>query len=145
MAQRARQTYQSALTLLDEGDVDRAIVELRNTSSPPDHPGKPARHWPCPVGGKGQRQATSANTCVSSNNPDDADARISCPKSRSLLEVGLERHGSYARDIDPEQRASPWRWIMGIETATSPAPVDLQSGRRRLDRRTHGFFARTCS
>ncbi|SDW99766.1 Flp pilus assembly protein TadD, contains TPR repeats [Ruegeria halocynthiae] len=102
---RAERHYQSALELLEEGDVVRALVELRNVIKF-DVEHKDGRLLYASMLAKtGEKQeAISQYLRVVEQNPDNVEARI--PLTRLLLEFNAWeesiRHGRAARELAPE-------------------------------------------
>lgn len=106
--ERAEEHYQNALTLLQEGDPDRAIVELRNVFSfVGNHLG--ARHELARIfleEKENPQQAFSQYLRIAEQYPDDLKARM------ELSEIAffganweeMERHGSKSRELDPTNR-----------------------------------------
>lgn len=103
--ERAEEHYQSALTLLSEGDIDRAIVELRNVFRlVPNH--KEARYEIARahmVKGNPER-AYSQFLRLVEQYPEELEARIELSEIafHSASWDELLRHGTIARDLDPE-------------------------------------------
>ena len=103
--ERAEEHYQSALTLLSEGDIDRAIVELRNVFRlVPNH--KEARYEiaRAHLAQDAPEQAYRQFLRLVEQYPEELDARIEL--SEIAFQVAswdeLVRHGTIARELDPE-------------------------------------------
>jgi tetratricopeptide (TPR) repeat protein len=122
--ERAEGHYQSALTLIAEGDIDRAIVELRNVFRlVPDH--KEARYELARAflsTRDSPRQAYGQFLRIAEQYPDDVEARIEL----SLLAFvsanweEMERHGSKAIELEPENlRVKTIEAALNYRTAVS--------------------------
>lgn len=106
--ERAEEHYQNALTLLEEGDPQRAVVELRNVFTlVPNH--FEARQELARILLEDlnlQQQAYGEYLRIVEQYPDDLKARI------ELSEMAffganweeMQRHGSKARELDPENQ-----------------------------------------
>lgn len=128
--ERAEEHYQSALSLLDEGDVDRAIVELRSVF-PLVANHQEARRTLARVllEDKGRPQAAySQYLLIVEQYPDDIEARI------HLSEIAyfsgnwdeMIRHGTKARELAPEDTrvkaiATALDYRQAIEDEDGPA------------------------
>lgn len=131
--ERAEEHYQTALSLIAEGDYDRAIVELRNVFQL-DGSHKEARRTLAHVTltERGNRQeAYSQYLRLAEQYPDDLDARI------KLSEIAfaaanwdeLERHGAKAEELAPnDSRVIPLTTARKYRTA-----VQAQDASARRD------------
>lgn len=131
--ERAEEHYQTALSLIAEGDFDRAIVELRNVFQL-DGSHKEARRTLAHVTltERGNRQeAYSQYLRLAEQYPDDLDARI------KLSEIAfaaanwdeLERHGAKAEELAPnDSRVIPLTTARKYRTA-----VQAQDASARRD------------
>lgn len=104
--ERADKHFQNALTLMAEGDADRAIVELRNVFPlVPNH--FEARHELARIllEEKGyEQQAYGEYLRIVEQYPDDLKSRIELAEI-SFFNSGWEefvRHGTKARELEPE-------------------------------------------
>lgn len=104
--ERAEQHYQSGLALMEEGDYDRAIVELRNVFEL-NGSHREARHTLAEimlVHKNDARGAYGQYLRLAEQYPDDLEARV------NLAEIAfeaanweeLDRHGARAQELDPE-------------------------------------------
>jgi tetratricopeptide (TPR) repeat protein len=104
--ERAEAHYDSAVTLLEAGDVDRAIVELRNVFQL-NNLHIPARKlYAATMLERGNlRDALDSYTLVSEQDPDDVDSRIAL--ARIAADIGdwevFELNVTRARDLAPER------------------------------------------
>ena len=104
--ERAEEHYQSALSLLAEGDVDRAIVELRNVFPlVPNH--LEARHELARILLEEKeriQQSYSQYLRIVEQYPDDLKSRIVLSELAFFAANWdeLERHGAKARELEPE-------------------------------------------
>ncbi|WP_231119346.1 tetratricopeptide repeat protein [Rhodovulum sp. MB263] len=129
--EKAEAHYQNALTLLQEGDVDRAIVELRNVFH------EDGRHREARLKlaelllQKGNRQqAYSQYLRLAEQYPDDLEVRI------ALAEIAfssgrwdeVDRHGQAAEALAPED---PRVKAIGIARAYRDAAADENAPARR--------------
>jgi predicted Zn-dependent protease len=103
--ERAQGHYESAVELLEAGDVDRAIIELRNVFQL-DRLHLPARKlYASMMLERGNlRDAMGSYTLVSEQDPNDLESRIAL--SRIAADTGnweeFERNVAHARELDPE-------------------------------------------
>ncbi len=103
--ERAERHYQSALELLKEGDIDRALVELRNVIKFDVEHIDGRFLYAQTLGRAGETQeAIGQYLRVVEQDPDRLDARI--PLARMSLELNVWeealRHGRAARKLAPE-------------------------------------------
>ncbi|MCF2906688.1 tetratricopeptide repeat protein [Octadecabacter sp. CECT 8868] len=105
--ERAEEHFQSALSLLEEGDVDRAIVELRSVFAlVPNH--LEARHELARIfleeRGRPQ-QAYNQYLRIVEQYPEDLKARIEVAEMSFFVAnwEGLSRHGQVARELGPDE------------------------------------------
>ncbi|PTW44027.1 tetratricopeptide repeat protein [Rhodovulum kholense] len=129
--EKAEAHYQNALSLLQDGDVDRAIVELRNVF---DENGrhKEARHKLAELLlQKGNRQqAYSQYLRLVEQYPDDLEARIAL--SEIAFSSGrwdeVDRHGKAAEELAPDD---PRVKAIGLARAYRSASVGDDAAARR--------------
>lgn len=142
--ERAEEHYQTALSLIAEGDYDRAIVELRNVFQL-DGSHKEARRTLAYVNltERGNRQeAYSQYLRLAEQYPDDLDARI------KLSEIAfaaanwdeLERHGAKAEELAPaDSRVIPlttarnYRKAVVADDASARRDVAREAARLLVD------------
>jgi cellulose synthase operon protein C len=104
--ERAEGHYDSAVALLEAGEVDRAIVELRNVFQL-NNLHIPARKlYAATMLERGNlRDAMGSYTLVSEQEPNDVDSRIAM--ARIAADIGdweaFERNVTRARDLDPDR------------------------------------------
>ncbi len=103
--ERAERHYQSALKLLEEGDPERALIELRNVVKFDDEHQDGRLLFAQTLAEQGAvQEAISQYLLVSEQYPDLLEARI--PLTRMSLELNAweeaARHGRAARELDPK-------------------------------------------
>ncbi|MEP1356279.1 MAG: tetratricopeptide repeat protein [Tateyamaria sp.] len=104
--ERAEEYFQSGLSLMEEGDFDRAIVEFRNVFQL-DGTHKEARRKLAEVFlyQKGNRRGAYRQYLqLAEMNPEDLDARIHLSELafENFNWEELDRHGTKAQELDPE-------------------------------------------
>ena len=103
--ERAEEHYQSALALISEGDVDRALVELRNVFDLNGSHREARTLYADTLVEQGQdREAYGQYLRLAEQFPDDLNARLNL--SRIAMSVRdweeLRRHGSVAMELAPD-------------------------------------------
>ncbi len=103
--ERAERHYQSALELLEEGDTERALVELRNVIKfDVEHKEGRLLYAQTLEQTDGDQEAISQYLRIVEQDPDRLEARI--PLTRISLELNAWeealRHGRAARELAPE-------------------------------------------
>jgi len=134
--ERAEDHYQTALSLIAEGDIDRAVVELRNVFQL-DGSHREARRTLAHVTltQRGNRQeAYSQYLRLAEQYPDDLDARLKL--SEIAFTAGnwdeLERHGAKAEELAPnDSRVIP---LTTARKYRSAVQADDASARREVAR-----------
>ncbi|WP_371060690.1 tetratricopeptide repeat protein [Rhodosalinus sp. 5P4] len=121
-AERAEEHFQSAITLAEEGDYDRAVVSLRNVFQL-DASHQEARRLMAEImlEERGNRQAAYSHYLrLAEQYPEDLDARIALARiafSATDWEE-LERHGASAEALAPEDpRVVPLAVARGYRAA----------------------------
>ncbi len=130
--ERAEEHYQNSITLAEAGDVDRAIIELRNVFQL-NGSHREARHKlaELQLNEKGNRQAAySQYLRLVEQYPDDLKARIIL--SEIAFQVAnwdeVERHGERAAELDPENTRVQ---AISIARAYRAAALDENASERR--------------
>jgi len=103
--ERAERHFQAALVLLEEGDVDRALVELRNVMKFDDTHSEGRLTYANVLAEQGNmEQAISQYLRVAEQHPDLLEARVET--ARLALQQNAweqaERHGRAAKDLAPD-------------------------------------------
>ncbi|WP_287185289.1 tetratricopeptide repeat protein [Rhodovulum sp.] len=140
---KAEGHYQTALALIEQGDYDRAIVELRNVFQN-DGAHREARRTIAQVmrDHRGNRQeAYSQYLRLAEQYPDDLDARIALAElafASSLWEE-VDRHGGRAEELAPEDAR-----VKAIATARAYRAAALgrdEAARREAGRRADALLS----
>lgn len=103
--ERAEQYYESALDLLEDGDRNRAMVELRNVFSlDPDHRGARTTMAQILFEKGDLRGAYSNYLVVAEKHPDDLDARITLSEIAFRIRNWdeFERHSEVVAEASPD-------------------------------------------
>jgi cellulose synthase operon protein C len=103
--ERAQGHYENAITLLEAGDVDRAIIELRNVFQLNSVHLPARRLYAATMLERGNlRDALGSYTLVSEQDPNDLESRIAL--ARIASDTGnwdvFERNVTRAKELDPE-------------------------------------------
>lgn len=104
--ERAERHYQSALAFLETGDIDRALVELRNVIKFDNDHGEGRLTYARVLAEQGDaEQSISQYLRVAEQHPDLLEARVAV--TRMALQQNAweqaERHGRAAREIEPNE------------------------------------------
>jgi len=113
--ERAEGHYENAVELIGEGDVDRALIELRNVFQLNAQHVEARRLYAQTMLERGRiREAFGNYTLVSEQLPDDLDSRIRL--ARLAVEVQdweeFERHATRAQQIAPDDPETEAVWLV---------------------------------
>lgn len=103
--ERAEEHYQNALTLIAEGDVDRAVVELRNVFELNDSHKNARLTMAELMKNQGNlRRAYSHYLRIAEQYPEELDARLNLSEIAFITSnwEEMERHGLKAEELAPE-------------------------------------------
>ncbi len=113
--ERAEGHYENAVELIGEGDVDRALIELRNVFQLNAQHVEARRLYAQTMLERGRiREAFGNYTLVSEQLPDDLDSRIRL--ARLAVEVQdweeFERHATRAQQVAPDDPETEAVWLV---------------------------------
>lgn len=130
--ERAEKFFQRGLALIEEGDVDRAIVELRNVLEL-DQGHREARRTMANLFLNEKEDAPRAYRTflrLAEQYPDDLEARVALGQLAflSLNWDELERHGSKAEELDSNDLQVQ---VLGLARGYRAAAIDEDEQKRR--------------
>ena len=132
---RAEKHFQAALALIDEGDIDRAIVEFRNVFQLNGRHKEARRTYAGLQRDRGNlEEAYSQYLRLIEQYPDDLDGRIALVEM--ALETGnraeVERHGEAAAALAPgDSRVQAIVATLAYQKALETDDVDAQTAARK--------------